>query len=116
MKGKESSASYNSDDNDYFWSTGLFRIEKNENLICRPSSQNFENFDFFSLKNLVLAHFWYLKCKKKNLNLPKDSEYVNILDHIKGKYGKENIEEHIFWNLSNEEDIQVLAFFRILFF
>ena len=28
----------------------LFRIENNENIICRLSSQNFENFEFFLQK------------------------------------------------------------------
>ena len=37
---------YNSDEYDHFWPTGLFRMVKYENQIIRPSSQDFENFEF----------------------------------------------------------------------
>ena len=42
----ESSGSYDSDANDQFWSTVLFKMVKNENL-CKLKKKNFENFDFF---------------------------------------------------------------------
>ena len=46
----ELSAFYDANAYGHFWSTVLFIRENNENIICRPSSQNFENLDFFLQK------------------------------------------------------------------
>ena len=43
----ESSAYYESDTFDQFLSTVIFRLVKNENLICRPTNHKIENSDFF---------------------------------------------------------------------
>ena len=72
---------------------GTFQVSENDqktiqslvqpNLIqTKRVSQNFDNFEFFS-KNLILAHYRYMKWKTKKMNdpnLPNDSEYVKILD------------------------------------
>ena len=47
---------------------------------------------------------------------PKNSEYVKILGNSEGKYGKKLQSRKYFWNLSNEENIQVLEFFKNYFF
>ena len=59
-------ASYNSDAYEHFCSTVLFSIEKNENRICQPTSQNFEIFEFF-FQTLISAYFCYLKWKTKKI-------------------------------------------------
>ena len=57
----------------------MFRIEKNENKNVMPSSQNFVNFEFF--QKIQFQHIF-------DPDLPKNSEYVKLLDHIEGKDGK----------------------------
>ena len=44
----DSSASYNSDVYDHFLPTVLFLMVKYENQIVKPSSQDFESFEFIS--------------------------------------------------------------------
>ena len=84
------SASYDSDAYDHLWSTLLFRIEKNEELNCKPSSQNFENFELFW--KIVFLHIYCIWKGKLNKlfdpHFPKDSEYVKILGHSVDKDGK----------------------------
>ena len=84
------SASCDSDAFENSWSTLLFRLEKNENLICRPSSQNFENFELFQkpysstffVSEIENQKYWF------DPNLSKIFEYKKILDHVEGKDDK----------------------------